>query len=341
MDSWIAQMCRGRARRQTLAWAVVFLAGIAFVFSNARYVRNFFEGPFALQPNELAQVTDLEATPDYFVSVTGEKVIDTEIQEVTTTTRNGVKEGSHVSAGYYAFLVGDRFLVVKSAKQPPNKVSGELLPMPANLSSELFSGADGQKIRNHFYPFYLEPEGFRYPGYWGIGIAWLFIGLFWKYGKPAWIHWRDVSKHPLVKRLEQWGDTAGVSVDVERELNNSVVYKSSGIIVTNKYVVRKRFFSFNILRFDDLLWAYKKVTQRSVNFIPTGKTFEGILIFYGGSETFSGNEQKVNEVLSFASNKAPWAVIGYSEDIKNLFNKQTTDFCQVVESRRQELSKRA
>jgi hypothetical protein len=78
-----------------------------------------------------------------------------------------------------------------------------------------------------------------------------------------------------------------------------------------------------------------------VNFIPTGKTFEGILIFYGGSETFSGNEQKVNEVLSFASNKAPWAVIGYSDDIKNLFNKQTTDFCQVVESRRQELSKRA
>jgi hypothetical protein len=56
MDSWIAQMCRGRARRQTLAWAVVFLAGTAFVFSNARYVRNFFEGPFVLQPNELAQV---------------------------------------------------------------------------------------------------------------------------------------------------------------------------------------------------------------------------------------------------------------------------------------------
>jgi len=164
MDSWIAQMCRSRARRQTLGWVVVFLAGAALVLSNGRYVRNFVEGPFALQPTELAQVTDLETAPDYFVSVTGEKVVDTEIQEVTTTTRNGVKEGSHVSAGYYAFLVGDRFLVVKSAKQPPNTISGELLPLPSNLSNELFSGPDGQKIRNRFYPFYLEPEGFRYPG---------------------------------------------------------------------------------------------------------------------------------------------------------------------------------
>jgi hypothetical protein len=87
MDSWIAQMCRSRARRQTLGWVVVFLAGAALVLSNGRYVRNFVEGPFALQPTELAQVTDLETAPDYFVSVTGEKVIDTEIQEVTTTTR--------------------------------------------------------------------------------------------------------------------------------------------------------------------------------------------------------------------------------------------------------------
>src|SRR5260370_38081014 len=92
MDSWIAQMCRGRARRQTLAWAVVLLAGTAFVFSNARYVRNFFKGPFVLQPNELAQVTDLEATPDYFVSVTGVKVIDTEIQEVARHSGPGTAD---------------------------------------------------------------------------------------------------------------------------------------------------------------------------------------------------------------------------------------------------------
>ena len=340
MDSWIREMCRKRAQRQALTWVLLLAAGIMIVFSNARYARNFLLGPFPVQPSQLGQITDVDTAPDYFVSVAPDKVIDTEIQEITTTTRNGVKEGSRVSAGYYACLIGDRFLIVKSEKQPPNNVSGELLPIPSDLASQLFSGSDGQKVRQHCYPFYLETSGFRYPGYWAIGIAWLFIGVFWKFGKPAWIQWRDVSKHPVVKRLEQWGDPIGTAVDIQRELNSSVLYKSSGIFVTNKYVVRKKFFTFNVFQFDDLLWAYKKVTQRSVNLIPTGKSYEGLLIFYGGGETFSGNEGRVDEVLKFAHSKAPWAVIGYSNEINDLFNKQTRDFCQVVESRRQELAKR-
>src|SRR5713226_6828266 len=88
MGSWIAQMCKSRARRQIFAWALTLLAGIIFVFSNSRYVRNFVEGPYKLPPNELAQITDAETTPRYFVSVVGDKVLDTGIQEVTTTTRN-------------------------------------------------------------------------------------------------------------------------------------------------------------------------------------------------------------------------------------------------------------
>jgi hypothetical protein len=90
--------------------------------------------------------------------------------------------------------------------------------------------------------------------------------------------------------VEQWGDPIGVSVNVQRELSDSVIYKSNGIFITNSYVVRRRFFTFNILRFNDLLWAYKKVTQRHTYFIPTGKSFAAIVIFYGGRETFMGKE---------------------------------------------------
>ena len=164
MESWIAKMCRRRVRRQILAWALMLLAGIAFLLFNGRYARNFVAGPYKLAPNELAQITDAETTPRYFVSVVGEKILDTGIQEVTTTTRNGVKEGSQVSAGYYALVVGDRFLIVKSAGKPPEKTAGELTPFPSDLSSQLFSGSDGRELQMHSYPFYLETEGFRYPG---------------------------------------------------------------------------------------------------------------------------------------------------------------------------------
>jgi len=333
-------MSRQRARRQTLAWALTFLSGIIFVCINSRYVTNFIAGPYTLQPNALAQITDADTTPDYFVSVIGEKALDTGIQEVETTTNNGVKEGSRITAGYYALVLGDHFLIVKSPNQPPNPITGELKPFPSDLSGQLFSGVDGRQLQSRSYPFYLDSEGFRYPGYWGIGIAWLFVGLLWKFGRPAWIHWQDATKHPLVKRVEQWGDSIGVSADAQRELSNSVLYKSHGILITNKYVIHRRFFTFNILRFDDLLWAYKKVTQRYTYFIPTGKSFAANLIFYGGRETFSGQERTVDEVLALGSSKAPWAIFGYSAEINDLFSKRTSDFCQVVENRRQELSKR-
>jgi len=342
MNSWIVQMCETTARRQALVWFVMFLGGLVFVVSNLRYARNFIEGPFPLQTADLAEITDADTTPYYYASVASHKVIDTGIQEITTTTRNGVETGKHVSAGYYAFLMGNRVLIVKSASRPGAAIAGELKPFPAGLSGQLFAGADGQQLRSETYPFYLDTEGFRYPGYWAIGIGCGFLALFVRFGGRAWVRWRDVNKHPVFKRvMEQWGDVEGVSVDAEQELNRGVVHRSGGVFVTNKYVIEKTFFGFNIFRFEDMLWAYKKVTQRRVNFIPAGKSYDAVLIFYGGSECFSGPETRIHDVLTFASIKAPWAVVGYSKEIADIFNKHTSEFCQAVEARRRELRARA
>jgi hypothetical protein len=339
METWIIRLCRETSRRQVIAWAFALTAGVLFLIANARYVVNFIRGPYALRATELAQISDPETTPHYFISVHADKVLDTGIQEITTTTENGVKQGSYVSAGYYAVLVGDRYLIVKSATKPPSQIEGQLSTFPTDLSSELFSGTDGREIRNACYPFYLESEGFRYPGYWGIGIGVVFLLLFFKYGRPAWLCLRDINSHPVVSRVNHWSDPMSISVEAERELNSAVRYRSQGVFVTDRYLIVKRFFAFNILRFEDLLWAYKKVTKRSVNFIPTGKDYAAVLVFYGGSQNFPAGQKIVDEVLTFASTKAPWAILGYSKEIAELFRKQTSAFCQAVEARRQELLK--
>lgn len=337
MEPWIIRLCRETSRRQVIAWALVFTAGVVFVLANTRYVINFVRGPYSLRGAELAQITDAETTPRYFISVQPDKTVDTGIQEVTTTTENGVKQGSYVSAGYYAVLVGDRYLIVKSATKPSSQVEGQLSTFPADLSSELFSGTDGRQMQSACYPFYLESDGFRYPGYWGIGIGIVFLLLFFKYGRPAWLRLRDINRHPVVNRVNHWSDPISVSVEAEREMNGAVRYRAQGVFITDRYLIQNKFFAFNILRFEDLLWAYKKVTKRSVNFIPTGKDYAAVLVCYGGSQTFPASEKMVGEVLTFAATKAPWAVFGYSKEIADLFRKQTTGFCQAVEARRQEL----
>ncbi|HKC38893.1 MAG TPA: DUF6709 family protein, partial [Gemmatimonadales bacterium] len=94
--------------------------------------------------------------------------------------------------------------------------------------------------------------------------------------------------------------------------------------------------TFDLLRLDDLLWAYKKITKHSVNFIPTGKSHEAILACYGGIAVIKAKEKRVDEILAFSAQRAPWAVLGYSAELATIFNKKVDEFAGAVEQRRRE-----
>ncbi len=100
--------------------------------------------------------------------------------------------------------------------------------------------------------------------------------------------------------------------------------------------MQSRFFTFNVLRFRDVLWGYKKITKHSVNFIPTGKTYEAIVNCYGGTATIPGKDKKVDTLLEFVEQRAPWAIFGFSDELAATFNKHQQDFASGVEQRRQQ-----
>ena len=338
MEPWIVRQCRLTCRRQVVAWTVILLAGLGFVVYNARYVNNFFRGPFQLSANDLAQIGDADKAPRYFVTVAGGKVAETGVQEFTRETEDGVEKNKYVSADYYAVLVGDRLLIVRSPRAPAGSISGELKPYSYDLSNQLFTGVDSPLDSTQCYPFYLDTQGFRTSGFWGIAVAALVIVLLFVFARPALMRLRDIETHPAVKRARQWGDPIGISVEAEREFSGQVRYKALGIVLTDNFAIQKAFFAFNIYRFHDLLWAYKKVTQRRVNFIPTGKSYSALLHFYGGNINFMAKEQSVDEVLQWAAGRAPWAIVGYTADLNKLFTKQVANFCAAIEARRRDLA---
>jgi hypothetical protein len=75
-------------------------------------------------------------------------------------------------------------------------------------------------------------------------------------------------------------------------------YKGGGWLVTDKFLVQSTLFSFDLLRLYDLLWAYKRVTKHSVNFIPTGKTHQAVLACYGGVATVNAKEMAVEGIIA-------------------------------------------
>jgi hypothetical protein len=123
----------------------------------------------------------------------------------------------------------------------------------------------------------------------------------------------------------------------EREMESSVRFKKAGIVVTDNFMIERGFLTFNLFPFHHLLWAYKKVTTRMVNFIPVAKTSEAVFVFYGGSTVFPSRKKLVHEVLTYAAARAPWAILGYSDELHKVFKKDTDGFCAAVEERRREL----
>jgi len=340
MESWLVRMVRNRAGRQLAAWALVLGVMGLVAWGQGWYLRDFVTGPHPMDEAALAAVASPEMAPHRYARVSGSQAIDLGLQQITVRTRNGVEVGREVSAEYYALALESRLLLVKSASGQPTTVEGELRALTSELESNLWADEEVRSVRDRFLPYYLDAaESFRFGGWVALGAAAVVLAIFaWK-GRPAWRHWRQPEAHPVVARVRGWGDPIGLDVEIERDQSRPLFKSASGWRVGSHYLVQSSFFGFDVLRLEDLLWGYKKVTQHRVNFIPTGKTYAALLRCYGGDAEVTGKEKDADRVLEHAARRTPWAVFGWTADLDKAFAKDAAGFAAAIEQRRRELAK--
>jgi len=328
MDSWILNKIRAASLRRVVAWALSLGVWALVAIGASRYFINFVAGPFALTGRELDSIDNVDAAPRYFVRVTGSRVFDTGIRESNSDKT--------ITATYYALLVGDKYLVFKSSAAPPNVAEGELAPWPSDLADMLRSSDMGE-MRHHLYPFYVSDESFRVSGYFAIAFLLVYGFLFVRYAVPAWRHLREPTTHPLAIRMATWGDPVGVTFAVEREFGAPHYRNWRGWRAGEQYLVESRVFTFEVHRLEDLLHAYKKVTQHRYHFvIPMGKTYEARLFWEEGTAAISGSQKKVDEILVHLQQRVPWGVHGYNPAVETLYKKQRQELVAQVRQRRLE-----
>jgi len=337
VDGWIATRIRATSRRRVITWTLALILGVLVATNDHRYIANFVSGPYALARADLDSIHDVTATPRYYARVRGERVIDTGIRQYTVRRQNGVETSREQSGAYNAFAIGNHYLVVRTAAGDASPAAeGTLVPWSEELENQMFDTKEMRALRDNFYPFYLDSDSFRRPGYVVIVVGILFLALFLWQVLPAWRAWRDPERHPLAQRVARWGDPMGIALEAEHEFANPLMKGKSGWRFGNKYLVRSTFFTVNLVRLRDVLWGYKKVTKHSVNFIPTGKTYEAIVAYLGGMVHIRGSEKKVHEMLAFVQQRTPWAVFGFSDELAATFNKRPQEFARSVEQRRQQ-----
>lgn len=334
MTTWI----ESTARKKSIGQVVLFLAVTAIVVwiyaENLAYLKVFLDGPppataadldSAEQATHAAQTI---ATP--YVTITGDKVLNMGVEEVTTY--EGIIK--HVSAGYYALEVGGRVLLVKSGKAPAATVRGALGPMPYDLKSNLFPEGTDPADEAAFYPLLLDTN-YRESGWSGFFWALLAELLF---GFFAWRSWRRISgqvDHPAVERARSWGDLQVASAEVERELEMAVKDKQGPWTLTENYAVKRALLGFDIYRLENLAWGYKKAVKRRIyGIIPAGTTYAAELNFSDGSAEITAKQKKVDELLALVGKRAPWALMGYSEELEKLFKSSRGEFMAEVMQRK-------
>ncbi len=79
----------------------------------------------------------------------------------------------------------------------------------------------------------------------------------------------------------------------------------------------------------DIVWAYQSTTTHRTNGIKTGTTYSSILYLRGQKSAVTlsmPNEATTQEFLKRVGTMFPWAVVGYSEDLRRLFFKEYQQF---------------
>ena len=124
----------GHVQRTTRNLLLLSVGAIAVCLGllglSGRYLYNFFAGPFPTDTAALLAVSDPAQPLRRFVSVKGEGMMPTGLQQITVTKSKytGAERSRRVSAAYGALLVDKRLLLVKTPGEPKGtEWTGELV----------------------------------------------------------------------------------------------------------------------------------------------------------------------------------------------------------------------
>ncbi len=153
---------------------------------------------------------------------------------------------------------------------------------------------------------------------------------------------RDYTCHPICKRLARLGTLEQVIKQIEAAILMNPVENIAGVKLFGPWLFKPKFFGLTCFHGPDIVWVYKKVTQHSINFIPTGKSFATLLYDrYGDSTEIQASEKKSVVLMTHIIKHCPWTIAGFSKDLEKLWTSRKGAFVAAVDERRKEAAKAA
>jgi len=256
---------------------------------------------------------------------------------------SGKVQKTTVKADYLIVGVGDKFVI---AKVPHgwrgSTFTGEIKDVPNDVRDYavdvlLEKGYTGSEIAQVLRPVLVDAsKNYKTGGYviFLIGLAALAFAI-WNLVKCIKRN-SDPYSHPVFKKLSVYGNSKDMIEYLENELKQDNVVTIERFTITDNWVIFKSYFSLSVLRISDMIWLYKRITTRRMNFVAVGKDYELVINNNRkGSKAFRVRwEANCDSLLEEIYNRAPWIAIGYLDEYKNLWSRDFKRFVEFIEMRK-------
>ncbi|HEX7714482.1 MAG TPA: DUF6709 family protein [Bacillota bacterium] len=324
-DGFVLKQMQKYNRRLFIITIVLICLAVTSGNELVKYWHNLQKGPFEITARQLNRIQSVDSLREYYVKVRGQKLYRL--------------SKSH---DYYLLEINHAFLVVKGkVGEDSLEFSGELKDLPDDERKKLdqalgVMNGEGGKPKVSIHPVFLEAGELQTresTDYWLFGALLVLVirNIFVLLRRHS-----DPSLHPSCKYLSKLGSVETIVINIDSEVSKAEgAFGKASLIVTDSWIIVKKFFKLQFLALSDVVWAYQKVTSHRYNLIPVGKTHE--LIVYTKDQEV--HEFKVKngltgeEAVELIGSNAPWAFTGYSEKLETMWKKNRPDFIQAVQER--------
>ena len=345
MTNWVEREARRANRNLFLVNGAILAVLLCALAADWQYYANFVLGCKPISAEELASLTSPSQRFRNFVTVRGTKSLSTGYRDIVQHIENssGRVVSTETKDEFMLLVVGSKGLLVKAPSAAPGlEFSGELVPTDDDVRRQIITplAASDPNVAKKILPFTLDATDYRTQGYWALGLGLpLFLLACWNFSK-AFKRAAEPQLAPVWRQVSNYGNAEQLSTHIGSELQAANA-RFGGLRLTPSWLVRKQLFSTWVSPVQDIVWAYKKVTRHSVNFIPTGKSYEVILVGRHRQRIEEKmSQKKVEALLVEIATRVPWAIYGFNADLDNAWKKDPAGFVAAVDSRRAQATAR-
>ncbi len=308
--------------------------------SQYRYLYNCFLGAQKISAEQILKLENPSRIDREFVTFTSSNIVDTGITKVIINKKTNVETLDNKYA--VAMLDQDHAILIEMQPQANLQkltLTGKLSTISFDTQEKVVARLIKNRpaLKDKILPVMLESVNYRSSLDGLLFILASGLGLCsWNLYKAK-VRTNNPRKHPIYLSLVKYGDGDLLVCNIDREIRdryNSQELEDNTLFVTPSWLLFTQTYNLQIIKLDRLMWAFKKVTNHSINFIPTGKTYSvGLYDSFGKERNFSTSEREVDLIIQRIRTYAPWTVIGYTSESRKMWNWRRKEFYAMVEQR--------